>query len=278
MYTKYGSPDVLQLKDVEKPTPKEDEVLVKVCAASLNAYDWHFLTADIFVIRLSGAGLLKPRNTRLGADVAGRVEAVGKNIGRLQPGDEVLGDISEHGNGSFAEYVSAPERAFALKPANLSFDEAAAVPMAAVTALQGLRDAELDAKPSGGGWSVRQIVHHIADGDDIWKLCIKMAIGNELAEFALGWYWSLPQETWADRWAYSQRSIGASLSLLKASREHVLQLLASVPEAWDREAVVRTRQGDIERVPVGYVIQMQADHVFLHIERIHAILREGGGA
>ena len=145
-------------------------------------------------------------------------------------------------------------------------------------AVMGLRDADLDDKPSGGGWSVRQIVHHIVDGDDIWKLCIKMAIGNEQAEFSLGWYWSQTQDTWADRWAYNQRSIGTSLSLLKANREHVLQLLANVPEAWNRVVVVRTRQGDIEQVPVGFVIQMQADHLLHHIERIRAILRERGGA
>jgi len=144
--------------------------------------------------------------------------------------------------------------------------------------VMGLRDSELDFKPSGGGWSVRQIVHHIVDGDDIWKLCIKMAIGNEQAEFALQWYWSQPQDTWADRWAYSQRSIGTSLSFLKATRDHVLQLLASVPEAWNRAVVVRTPQGEIEQVPVGFVIQMQADHVFHHVERIRAILQEGGGA
>jgi hypothetical protein len=105
-----------------------------------------------------------------------------------------------------------------------------------------------------------------------------MAIGNEQAEFTLGWYWSLTQETWAERWAYSQRSIGASLSLLKANREHILQLLGSVPEAWNRSVVVRTSQGEIERVPVGYVIQMQGDHVLHHIKRIHGILQEGGSA
>ncbi len=137
VYEKYGSPDVIQLKDVEKPAPKDDEVLVKVYAASVNAYDWHFLTADIFLIRLMGGGLLKPKDTRLGADVAGRVEAVGKNVEKFRPGDEVYGDVS---HGSFAEYVCAPESKLALKPANLSFEEAAAVPMAALTALQGLRD------------------------------------------------------------------------------------------------------------------------------------------
>ena len=140
-----------------------------------------------------------------------------------------------------------------------------------------LNDSELDLKPSGGGWSIRQIVHHIVDGDDIWKLCVKMAIGNEQAEFSLGWYGLQTQDTWADRWAYSQRSIGTSLSLLKATREHVLQLLASVPEAWDRAVAVQTPKGEIERVPVGFVIQMQGDHVFHHLERIRAILQEGRG-
>jgi NADPH:quinone reductase-like Zn-dependent oxidoreductase len=141
VYTKYGSPDVLQLKEIEKLMPSDDEVLVEVKAASVNAYDWHFLSADIFLIRLMGGGLLKPKNTRLGADMAGRVEAVGRNIKQFQPGDEVFGDIGAWGNGAFAEYVSVPEKALTLKPINLSFEEAAAVPMAALTALQGLRDA-----------------------------------------------------------------------------------------------------------------------------------------
>jgi NADPH:quinone reductase-like Zn-dependent oxidoreductase len=134
---KYGSPDALQLKEVEKPTPKDDEVLIKIHAASVNAYDWHFLTADIFLIRLMGGGLLKPKNTMPGADVAGRVEAVGRNVKQFQQDDEVFGDI---GHGGFAEYACTPESRLALKPANLSFEEAAAVPMAALTALQGLRD------------------------------------------------------------------------------------------------------------------------------------------
>ncbi len=140
VYNRYGPPDVLKLEEIQKPTPGDDEALIKVQAASLNAYDWHFLTADIFLIRLMGGGLLKPKNTRLGADMAGRVEAVGKNVKQFQPGDEVFGDIGAWGNGAFAEYVSVPERALELKPTNLSFEQAAAVPMAAVTALQGLRD------------------------------------------------------------------------------------------------------------------------------------------
>ncbi len=140
VYTQYGSPDVLHLEEVDKPTIKDDEVLIKVHTASVNAADWHLLTADIFLVRLMGEGLLKPKRTILGADVAGRVEAVGRNVKQFQPGDEVFGDVFGHGSGSFAEYVSAPESALVLKPANLSLEQAAAVPLAAVTALQGLRN------------------------------------------------------------------------------------------------------------------------------------------
>ncbi len=135
-YTKYGPPDVLQLVEVEKPTPNDDEVLIRIQAASVNAYDWHFLTADIFLIRFMSGGLLKPKDTRLGADAAGRVEAVGKNIRQFKPGDDVFGMV----RGSFGEYTCAPERALALKPVNASYIQAAAMPMAGITALQGLRD------------------------------------------------------------------------------------------------------------------------------------------
>lgn len=139
VYHRYGSPDVLKLEEVEKPTPKDDEVLVKVHAASVNALDWHLLRADPFLARLN-MGLLKPKHQILGADVAGRVESVGRNVKQLRPGDEVFGDIFESGLGGFAEYVSAQEDAWVLKPANMTFDEVAAVPVAALTALQGLRD------------------------------------------------------------------------------------------------------------------------------------------
>jgi NADPH:quinone reductase-like Zn-dependent oxidoreductase len=110
--------------------------LIKIHAASVNAYDWHFLTADIFLIRLMGGGLLKPKDARLGVDMAGRIETVGRNVKQFHQGDDVLGMVK----GSFAEYACAPESALALKPINTSFDEAAAIPMAAITALQGLRD------------------------------------------------------------------------------------------------------------------------------------------
>ena len=135
--TKYGSADVLQFVELEKPTAKDDEVLIKVHAVSINQYDWHLLSADIPLVRLMGGGLLKPKVTILGADVAGRVELVGANAKQFRPGDEVFGDI---GSGGFAEFACAKEKALVLKPTNLSFEEAAAVPMAAITALQGLRD------------------------------------------------------------------------------------------------------------------------------------------
>ena len=137
VYTRFGPPDVLQLKEVEKPIPKDNEILIKVHAASANAYDWRHLRADPFLIRLTGAGLLKPKHKILGADIAGQVEAIGGNANQFQPGDEVFGC---GGYGGFAEYVCVDENRFVLKPANLTFEEAAAVPMAALTALQGLRD------------------------------------------------------------------------------------------------------------------------------------------
>lgn len=139
-YTQYGPPDVLHLKDFERPVPKDNEVLIKVHAASVNAADWHILRGKPFMIRLMGYGLHKPKNQILGSDFAGEVEAVGKNVKQFKPGDAVFGSTTDHGCGGFAEYVCAPEHTLAPKPANLSFEEAAAAPMAAVTALQGLRD------------------------------------------------------------------------------------------------------------------------------------------
>ena len=141
VYTQYGSPHLLQLNGVEKPTPRDNEVLLKVYATSVNAGDLHVLRADPFLIRLMGYGLLKPKNKILGAAIAGRIEAIGGNVKQFQPGDDVFGDLSESGKrGGFAEYVCASADALVLKPSRLSFEEAAAVPVAAVTALQGLRD------------------------------------------------------------------------------------------------------------------------------------------
>jgi len=140
VYTQYGSPDVLHLKEVEKPTPKDDEVLIKVQAASANPADWHTMRATPFLARLVN-GFFKPKNSRLGADVAGRVEAIGRTVTQFHVGDEVFGCMALNELSSFAEYVCAHEAAaVALKPANLTFEQAAAVPLAAFTALQGLRD------------------------------------------------------------------------------------------------------------------------------------------
>jgi NADPH:quinone reductase-like Zn-dependent oxidoreductase len=137
--TQYGSPDVMQFKEVAKPAPKDNEVLIKVHAVAINAADWHLLRADPFPVRFA-YGLLNPNIQILGADVAGKVEAIGKNVTQLKVGDDVFGDLSNCGFGGLAEYVCAPENTLVLKPVNLSFEEAAAVPMAAVTALRGLRN------------------------------------------------------------------------------------------------------------------------------------------
>ncbi|MCO5189973.1 MAG: NAD(P)-dependent alcohol dehydrogenase [Anaerolineae bacterium] len=139
IYTQYGSPDVLQYKEVDKPVPADDELLIQVHAASVNYGDMILVSGKPYIARLMGYGLLKPKVPILGTDIAGLVEAVGKNVTQFQPGDAVFGDISACGFGAFAEYATATEQAVVLKPANVRFEQAAAVPQAAVVALQGLR-------------------------------------------------------------------------------------------------------------------------------------------
>lgn len=137
VYTDYGPPDVLQLKDIKKPEPSDDQILIRVRAASVNPYDWHFIRGTPYVMRMMIGGLRKPKDPRVGVDYAGTVEAVGKNVTLFKPGDEVFGNKS----GAFAEYLCArADRAVALKPANITFEQAAGVPVAGLTALQGLRD------------------------------------------------------------------------------------------------------------------------------------------
>jgi NADPH:quinone reductase-like Zn-dependent oxidoreductase len=138
VFTRYGAPDVLQPKDVAKPIPQDDEVLVRVHAVSINDWDWQILQGIPFSNRLT-FGLRKPKRPILGSDIAGRVEAVGKSAKRFRPGEEVFGDLSGHWGG-FAEYVCAREKALALKPAGMTFEEAAAIPQAGMLAVQGLRD------------------------------------------------------------------------------------------------------------------------------------------
>jgi NADPH:quinone reductase-like Zn-dependent oxidoreductase len=138
LYTKYGSPDVLQLKEIEKPVPGDNEVLVKVHAASINSWDWDMVRGKPFIVRMWG--LFKPKYKTPGCDIAGRVEAVGKDVKKFKPGDEVYGDMCQCGFGAFAEYKCAHENALAMKPANMSFEQAAAIPQAAMLAVQALRD------------------------------------------------------------------------------------------------------------------------------------------
>jgi NADPH:quinone reductase-like Zn-dependent oxidoreductase len=144
VYREYGTPDVLKLEEVQKPSPKDDEILVKVHAVSLNKADTYFLKGEPFMLRFE-AGLQKPQRTILGADISGVVEATGKNVKQFKVGDEVFADLSSSGWGGLAEYVSAKENAFAHKPTTMSHEEAAAVPMAAVTALQSLKKGNIKA-------------------------------------------------------------------------------------------------------------------------------------
>lgn len=137
VYKKYGGPEVLQVQEIEKPSPKDNEVLIKIYAASINDWDDGLLRGD-FINRLLN-GLRKPKKQILGSDIAGRIEAIGKNVSLFKTGDEVYGDLSGRWGG-FAEYVCAPEKSLALKPAGMSFEEAAAIPQAAMLAVQGLID------------------------------------------------------------------------------------------------------------------------------------------
>ncbi len=173
-YTAFGSPDVLQLKTIEKPTPEADEVLVKVHATALNKADWLMLTGSPFIVRLSTGSVRKPKHPILGSDVAGTVEAVGTGVTRFKPGDAVYGDLSAGSRGGFAEYVAAPAAALAAKPAKISFEQAAAVPMAGVTALQALRDkAQLQA-----GETV--LINGASGGVGMFALQLAKAFGAEV--------------------------------------------------------------------------------------------------
>ena len=139
VFTKYGSLDALKLDEVPKPIPGDDQVLVQVHASSVNFANLAHVRGEPFISRLF-SGLREPKNKIPGGDIAGRVEAVGRNVTQFQPGDEVYGDLADCGFGAFAEYVAASESSIALKPANMTFEQAAAVPQAGIVALQGLRD------------------------------------------------------------------------------------------------------------------------------------------
>ncbi len=167
---RYGRPDVLQLRDVDRPVPSDDEVLIRVVASSLNIYDWHMVTGTPYLVHMV-AGMLKPKHPIPGADVAGIVEGVGKNVTRFQAGDEVYGDI---GFGAFAEYATAREGKISAKPARASFEQAAATPLAGLTALQGLRDV-------GGLISgQRVLINGASGGVGTFAVQIAKALGAEV--------------------------------------------------------------------------------------------------
>jgi NADPH:quinone reductase-like Zn-dependent oxidoreductase len=168
----YGSPDVLRLEEVPKPTAGERDVLVRVHAAAANAGDWHLMRGTPFPFRLV-AGLLKPKHTTIGTDIAGRVEAVGRRVTHLKPGDDVFGELSRSGFGGYAEYVVAPEAALALKPSNASFEESAATPTSGLTALQGLRKGKIQA-------GQKVLIHGAAGGVGTFAVQVAKSFGTEV--------------------------------------------------------------------------------------------------
>jgi hypothetical protein len=139
------------------------------------------------------------------------------------------------------------------------------------TAIAGLSENDLDIPSSEGGWSIRKIVHHLADGDDIWKAFIKQAIGNPGGEFKLQWYWEVPQDEWAECWDYENRAIGPSLAMFRASRDHVAQLLEQIPDVGEKYLRIRWPNGEEEDVRVSWVVEMQTQHVEGHVEDIDRI-------
>jgi hypothetical protein len=138
-------------------------------------------------------------------------------------------------------------------------------------AIAGLTEGELDLAESADTWTIRQIVHHVADGDDIWKVGIKAALGNSSGTFTLQWYWDRPQDKWVGSWDYAGRDLDPSLALFRANRRHILQLLSQVPDAWGRSMSIEWPNGQKEQITVGYIVEMQAGHVLGHIDDICTI-------
>ena len=143
-------------------------------------------------------------------------------------------------------------------------------PAQLAAALLGLKEADLDLGPAEGGWTIRQIVHHIADGDDLWGACVKMALGSQTG-FSLQWYWARSQDEWAEVWHYADRALEPSLALFRANRAHIVQLVEQVPDAWSRHMLIQMRDGSERSVTIGDVISMQAGHAQGHIADIRTI-------
>jgi NADPH:quinone reductase-like Zn-dependent oxidoreductase len=182
--SEYGGPEVLRFTDVEKPTPAADEVLVRLVTASVGAGDWHLMRGTPFLVRLVYGSYRSPKFPTIGVDVAGRVEAVGEDVTGFERGDEVVADLSEHGFGGFAEYVSAPATALVSKPPTVTFEAAAAVPTSAVAALRALRDAGrlqagehvlINGASGGVGTFAVQIAKHL--GAEVTGVCSTEKMG-----------------------------------------------------------------------------------------------------
>lgn len=141
-------------------------------------------------------------------------------------------------------------------------------------ALAGLDGANLDVAEAPDSWPIRQIVHHIVDGDDLWSMCIKAALGDSRGLFSYLWYWEKPQDEWAEDWAYAGREIEPSLALFRANRDHISQLLRQIPGSWDKYAVLTLPDGEEKATSVRYVVEMQTRHVEGHIEDIQSIRKK----
>ena len=138
-------------------------------------------------------------------------------------------------------------------------------------ALKDLTESDLNLAMTNDSWSIRQIVHHLADGDDLWKTCIKAALGNSEGLFTLQWYWDKPQMEWSESWQYAGRSIESSLARLRANRQHIVELLQQTPNAWEKSIRLQPPGRKEERVTIGDVLEGQAGHVIGHIQDIQAI-------
>jgi uncharacterized damage-inducible protein DinB len=138
-------------------------------------------------------------------------------------------------------------------------------------ALAGLGEADLDVALTDDAWTIRQIVHHIVDGDDLWKAAIKAALGNSRKLFSYLWYWDIPQDTWAESWSYAGRAIEPSLALFRANRGHIVQLLQTIPAAWGRYTLITLPDGEKKPATISYVVEMQTSHVTHHVADIRQI-------
>ena len=165
-------------------------------------------------------------------------------------------DIALNRSAILADYLAAPDRLAEL--------------------VAGLDDVTLGRSFTADTWTIRQIVHHIVDGDDVWSVGVKAAIGNPDGVFTLQWYWDVPQTTWAEQWRYADRDVQPALDLFRANRQYMARLLEAVPEAWDRAITISWRGHDDERASVAEIVAMQARHALEHIKEIETILsREG---